>query len=106
MQVSDCHLHDILEKKLMSRLARPAIIIGIGLILAFLSGALTYAMPPRLGVGDPSATAFFPTPTTTIQPQDASEIGSTDGIMALGGVIVLIVILPILLNRKSWMHPQ
>jgi len=38
--------------------------------------------------------------------EGVSEIGSTDGIIILGGVIVLIVIVPIVLYRKAWMHPS
>ncbi len=40
--------------------------------------------------------------TATSQPQDISEIGSTDGIVALGLLIGLIVITPILVQRKTW----
>ena len=44
-----------------------------------------------------------PTPTPTAIP--ASEIGSTDGILAMGIVIVLIITLPILF-RKKWRSKQ
>lgn len=40
--------------------------------------------------------------TSTPQVEDASEIGSTDGIVLMGIIIVLLVIVPILLQRKSW----
>jgi hypothetical protein len=40
--------------------------------------------------------------TGTPQPQDISEIGSTDDIVVLGFLIGLIVITPILLQRKMW----
>lgn len=40
--------------------------------------------------------------TGTSQPQDISEIGSTDDIVVLGLFIGLIVITPILLQRKLW----
>jgi hypothetical protein len=39
-----------------------------------------------------------PTPTPTTIP--ASEIGSTDGILVMGIVIVLIITLPILFRKK------
>ncbi len=48
--------------------------------------------------------ATFQEPTSTPQTVDVSEIGSTDGIIVLGGVLVLIVLVPIFLYRKSWMH--
>lgn len=45
--------------------------------------------------------------TTTPPPEDEkdrSEIGSTDGIVVMGVVIVLIVAIPILVRRKHWMR--
>jgi len=86
----------------MKKLVRPALVLGICLSLAFLSVALTYPFQPAMQ-GSLSETAFFLQPTTTPQPEDVSEIGSTDGIVAMMGIIVLIVIVPILLRRKHWM---
>lgn len=81
---------------------RPMITLGLGMLLALFSAALTYAIPP-VAEGDFSAGAFFALqPTSTPAPQDLSEIGSTDGIVTMGFVITLIVIVPILLHRKSW----
>jgi hypothetical protein len=91
----------------MKKLMRPIITIGLGLVLAWFSAALTYSSSAQPAIeGNVSATAVFlpSTPTTTPQPQDASEIGSTDGIIAMGVIISLIVIIPILLRRKSWME--
>ena len=96
-------LHDILEK-IMKKFVRSTLVLGISLILAFLSASLTY-ITPAMQLGFPSA-AFFQEPTSTPQAEDVSEIGSTDGIIVLGGVIVLIVIVPIFLYRRSWMHPS
>jgi hypothetical protein len=45
-------------------------------------------------------------PTSTPKPKDISEIGSTDGIVIMGILIALIIIIPILLRRKSWMEPR
>jgi len=85
----------------MKKLVRPALVLGMCLSLALLSAALTNSTQPAMQ-GDPTATASFPQPTITPQPEDVSEIGSTDGIVAMGGIIVLIVITPILLRRKHW----
>ena len=86
----------------MKRFARPIITLGLGIILALFSAALMYAVPPVVD-GDFSAAAFFVLqPSSTPAPQDLSEIGSTDGIVTMGCVITLIVIVPILLNWKSW----
>jgi hypothetical protein len=93
----------------MNKLMRPIVTIGLGLVLALFSAALNYSSsaPPAIE-GNVSATAVFlqSTPTATPQPQDLSEIGSTDGIIAMGVIISLIIIIPILLRRKSWMEPQ
>jgi hypothetical protein len=48
------------------------------------------------------AAALYAQVTSTPAVEDASEIGSTDGIVLMGVIIVLIVVVPILLQRKSW----
>lgn len=88
----------------MRKVVRPALVLGICLSLALLSTGLTYSSRPVMQA-EPSATAPIPSVTTTPQPEGVSEIGSTDGIVAMGGIIVLIVITPILLRRKQWMRP-
>lgn len=87
----------------MKKFLLPALMLGICLSLAILSAALTYSSQPAIQ-GDPSATPFVLQTTTTPQPEGVSEIGSTDGIVAMGGIIVLIIIVPILLRRKHWMR--
>ena len=42
------------------------------------------------------------TPTPLIE-EDNSEVGSTDEIAIMGGVIAVIVLVPLLLQRKAWM---
>ncbi|MGZ9163617.1 MAG: hypothetical protein ACXW4M_03085 [Anaerolineales bacterium] len=86
----------------MKKLVRPALVLGICLSLALLSAALTFSFQPAMQESL-TATASPLQPTITPQPQDLSEIGSTDGIVAMVGIIVLIVIIPILLRRKDWM---
>ncbi|MCI0554858.1 MAG: hypothetical protein L0287_28245 [Anaerolineae bacterium] len=89
----------------MKKLMRSAMVIGISFMAALSSATLTYITPPAMQLDFPAA-AFFQQPTSTPQVEGVSEIGSTDGIILLGGVIVLIVIVPIFLYRKSWMHTQ
>ncbi len=86
----------------MKKFLRRALMVGICLNLALLSTALARSSDTPVQAS-PSVTAFFLQPTTTPQPQDISEIGSTDGIVAMAGIIVLILIVPILLRRKHWM---
>jgi hypothetical protein len=88
----------------MKKVVRPALVLGICLSFALLSTGLTYSSRPVMQA-EPSATASIPSVTPTPRPEGVSEIGSTDGIVAMGGIIVLIVITPILLRRKQWMRP-
>ena len=89
----------------MKRFIRPAIVIGLSLTLALCSAALTRTFQPS-GYGNLSAAAFFLQTTPTPEQVDRSEVGSTDGIVVMGFVIVAIAVLPILLRRKAWMTSQ
>jgi hypothetical protein len=55
---------------------------------------------------DPAAAAFLAQPTKTPRPANPSEIGSTDGVMIMIFVIAAIIVIPILLRRKSWLEPR
>ncbi len=48
------------------------------------------------------AAALYQASTPTPIPEAVSQAGSTDGIMLMGVVIVLIVLLPILFRRSTW----
>ena len=90
----------------MRRYTRPILILGIGFFIALVGAALTaYSASPAVS-GSLAAAAFFIQPTKTPQPKDLSQIGSTDGIVVMGFVIALIIIIPILLRRKSWIEPR
>lgn len=91
-------------QKIMRRLLRPIITVGLGLVLALFSAALSFSASPSTPANLGSAESFLQA-TITPQPEDISEVGSTDGIMVMGIVIALIIIIPILLRRKSWMEP-
>lgn len=82
---------------------RSTIAITLSLVLAAISAALTYSASLPIQ-GNFSSSAFFYQTTPTPEPQDASEIGSTNEIVIMGGIIVLIIITPIFLRRKSWMR--
>ena len=78
---------------------RIALWIMLGLVLSFIGLALN-----RPG---PTIQEIPPTPTlqsgTIVAAAEAVEdVGSTDGIMLMAVVIVLIVIIPILLRRQVW----
>ena len=87
-------------KKLLPAVS-PIILIAIGLSMAVLSAGVSpipasSAQINLLGVGKSLQITATPTPTGGI-----SEIGSTDGIVMMGIIIVLIVLLPVLVRRKS-----
>lgn len=98
--------HDILYTE-MKKHSRRLLIVIVGLILAMCSAAFTYSIAIQSAKlsGNTSAALFFQS-TATPQPEDQSEVGSTDGIVVLGGVIALIVIIPIFLRRNDWMRSQ
>lgn len=87
------------------RIIRSAIIIGLSLALALTSAALTQAIIPDDNA-TLSAAAFFLQTTPTPEKADQSEVGSTDGIVVMGFLIVAIVTVPILLRRKAWSQPR
>jgi len=49
-----------------------------------------------------NAAALYAQVTPTPPVEDRSEIGSTDGIVFMGIIILLIIFVPIFLQRKSW----
>jgi len=88
----------------MKRLIRPATVITISLLIALFGAAITHTTKIS-GSSYSTTTALFlqTTPTPPIE-EDHSVVGSTDGIIIMGGVIALIVLVPILVKRKSWMQ--
>jgi hypothetical protein len=87
----------------MRRLARSITALVLSLTLAAVSAALTFSAPIPIQ-GSYSSAALFIQDTPTPQQADESEIGSTDGIILMGGVIVVIIIAPIFLRRKAWLQ--
>lgn len=86
-----------MKKNLLALL--PAGLLLISLLLALVVAVLSQPLDADEHMG---AAALIAQSTVTPPPKDVSEIGSTDGIVLLGVVIVLIVVLPILLRRKTW----
>lgn len=95
--------HDILTASMNKRVLRilyPAFLFAIGIVLALVSAASS----PSLRINpDPQAAALYQaaTPTPTAQ-QTTSQAGSTDGIMLMGIIIVVIVLAPIVFRRSLW----
>ena len=77
----------------------PALIIGLGWYLALLSAGVTCsAQAEPLNRSD--ATLSLQT-TPTLETKDRLEIGSTNEMVILGGVIALIIFAPIVVSRKN-----
>ena len=89
----------------MKRFFRILIAIVISLAVALYSTALTSTFQP-VRQGNLSAAISFFQPTPTPESVDLSQVGSTDGIVVMGFVIVAIVTLPILIRRKAWKESQ
>jgi len=74
--------------------------VMLGIVISLSSLALTRPLPL---VQEITITPTPMTTTTTIAtPEVRPDVGSTDGIMLMAVVIVLIVIVPILLRRNAW----
>ncbi len=89
----------------MKKFTKFFVIIIPALLLALLVTVFTQSLASRASQAqaDTNASFLFQV-TATPQPDDQSEIGSTDGIVIMGGVIALIVILPILARRRYWVR--
>lgn len=86
----------------MKRLYRPAIFLLISLLIALFSTAVTYtARRPGSALSTTAAYFLQVTPPPPAE-EDRSVIGSTDGIVVMGGVIAIIVLIPIFLRWKAW----
>jgi hypothetical protein len=77
---------------------------GIALIfitLVFVLASINFGQPEAAAknLGTTSLSAQVPTPTQS--GEDLSQVGSTDGIVVMGFVLVAIVTLPLLFHRKG-----
>src|SRR3972149_3410222 len=73
--------------------------LGIAILLTNL--ALIRTVPT---MQEATATPVLQTGATDASTGTQSEVGSTDGIMFVAVIIVLIVITPILLKRRAWQN--
>jgi len=88
----------------MKKLIRPAIIFALTIFLALSCAMIAFSTKPPIPKGSTGAALLMQiTPTPDVQQEDNSEVGSTDEIVVMGGVIAVIVLLPLLFQRKAWM---
>jgi hypothetical protein len=88
----------------MKKFIRQIIILILSLLLALTVVAFSGTNSTQSSnLSEYSGAAFFFQITTTPQPTgDRSEIGSTDGLTLMSFIIVTIILVPIVLKRKSW----
>jgi hypothetical protein len=88
----------------MKPLIRPTLIATIIFLLIFLTISLSgFRFTSSLRINDYASGALTLEKASTPQAQDdRSEVGSTDGITVMSFIIVAIIIIPILLKRRSW----
>jgi hypothetical protein len=77
----------------------PVLMFMSGIVFAC-TGAISSSLPYNKSVA--AAAVLYQASTPTPLPGTGSQAGSTDGIMLMGVVIVIIVLLPILLRRSTW----
>jgi hypothetical protein len=75
------------------------IILGVAALLTNMSLSRTPSLVQKT-----TTISATQTGTSVVTTNGQDEVGSTDGIMIMAVVIVLIVILPILLRRRSWQN--
>ena len=85
--------------KTNSKNIRIAFWVMLGLAISFTSLALNRPLP---AAQEATATPTVQTDTIVAAAEAVEDVGSTDGIMLMAVVIVLIVIIPILLRRQAW----
>ena len=83
--------------KRLLHILRPIALLGIGLLFAVTSAVLGQ---PTISAASLSAGALAPQATPTLVPN--SEVGSTDWITLVSIIVVLIIVIPILVRRRSW----
>jgi hypothetical protein len=88
----------------MKKFIRPILILLMSLFLALTVVAFSGTNSIQSSKFDEySGAALFLQITATPQPaEDRSVIGSTDGLALMSFVIVMIIVIPIFLKRKSW----
>ena len=88
----------------MRKFIRPFIVLVISLLIVLACTGLTRSPRSLSLINTTGAALLFQTTPTPQLEEDKSVVGSTDGIVIMGGIITLIVIIPILARRKAWMR--
>jgi hypothetical protein len=76
-------------------------VLGFALFIMILILTLIAANFSQLAASAQGATISLRQTTSTPLPGDASVIGSTDGILAMGILITLIIVIPIIIYKRK-----
>ncbi|NWF63585.1 MAG: hypothetical protein HXY38_04685 [Chloroflexi bacterium] len=74
---------------------------AVVLLLVFVFAALNFSAPSARALHALAGSAVIQQATPSPQVTNVSEIGSTDGIMIMGIVIVLIITLPLIFRKRQ-----
>lgn len=103
--------HDILIANMNKRILRslyPGFMVFTGIVLALISAFVSSATASAVSESNHrfnpniAAAAIYQAATPTPVSGAVSRAGSTDGILAMGVGIVIIVLIPILIRRSLW----
>ena len=87
---------------IMKKLIHPALIFTTIIFLVTSCAMIAFSAKRPTPNNTTGAALFLQTTSTPPVEKDKSEVGSTDGIIIMGGVIAAIVLIPLLLQRKAW----
>ena len=90
----------------MRKNIRPALIFTTIIFLAISCTMVAFSSKFPSQNNTTNATFLLQTSPTPAVEKDQSEVGSTDGIIIMGGVITAIILLPLLLQRKAWTQKE
>lgn len=88
----------------MKRFIHPVALLIVSIFLVLFSVAFSRSVTVQSDslTGNTGAALYFQTTSTPVSQEDRSEIGSTDGITLMSFAIVVIIIIPIFLQKKHW----
>jgi len=84
------------------RFIRPASIVVTGFVVALLIAAVTFTGQAKGKENTITAAMVLQSTPVPQNNEDRSEVGSTDNILVMSGVITVIILIPVLFSYKSW----
>lgn len=101
-QADAFYKHMIYYSRLMYKMIRPAYFLTLFILIVLSCATIAFSTKPNPAVKTSDVSPFFQTTATPPNQEETSEVGSTDEIVLMGGVISAIILIPILLQRRAW----